>query len=354
MKRKATIRDVAEQAGVSLATASRVINDSSYPVSAELRQRVQEAVARLDYVPNVTARTLRGGENRDVGLVLPNISNPFYLQTMLGINEVLAKNSCSMILCNTMRDPAQERIYLRQLYERQVRGVILSSEDKSAEIIKEYSRKGMKFVLLDQKIAGVENVGIQFDNCVGARMAVDHLISLGHRQIAFATLPLDRWSRKEIHRGYREALLAAGLLYNPNLTFIFEWPEATWVNVEDVELTAGRTIAERFLEEKCPATAILCVNDMVAMGVIQSLLRHKIRIPEDVSVFGFDDIPFSGVFMPALSTVHYPAAETGRLAALMMVDMLSENAAEISVSMNLTPRLVLRDTVAPPAYEPDA
>ncbi|NBI10104.1 LacI family transcriptional regulator, partial [Colidextribacter sp. OB.20] len=119
MGKQATIRDVAKLAGVSLATVSRVLNESDYPVREELRQKVRAAVEELDYVPNAVARSLRREAVKDIGLVIPNVSNPFYLQTMLGVNDVLSKNECSMILCNTLRDVEQERGCLRQLYERQ-------------------------------------------------------------------------------------------------------------------------------------------------------------------------------------------------------------------------------------------
>ena len=189
MSKQATIRDVAKLAGVSLATVSRVLNDSDYPVREELRQKVKAAIEELNYIPNGAARALRRDTSKDIGLVIPNVSNPFYLQTMLGINDVLAKNDCSMILCNTLWDVEQERSCLRQLYERQTKGVILSSVDESGDVVAEYSRKGMRFVLLDQKLTGVESTGISFDSRAGARMAVEHLISMGHRRIAFATMP---------------------------------------------------------------------------------------------------------------------------------------------------------------------
>ena len=164
MGKQATIRDVAKLAGVSLATVSRVLNESDYPVREELRQKVRAAVEELDYVPNAVARSLRREAVKDIGLVIPNVSNPFYLQTMLGVNDVLSKNECSMILCNTLRDVEQERGCLRQLYERQTRGVILSSVDESGDVVMEYSRRGMRFVLLDQKLTGVESTGINFDS----------------------------------------------------------------------------------------------------------------------------------------------------------------------------------------------
>ena len=347
MEKQATIRDVARLAGVSLATVSRVLSDGDYPVSAELKQRVRDAVAQLGYVPNTVARSLRQDVSRDIGLVIPNISNPFYLQTMLGINDALNKKNYSLILCNTMRNAQQERVYLRQLFERKVRGIILSSVDENADIVKEYGKKGMKFVLLDQKITGMESTGINFDSRAGARMATEHLISLGHSRIAFATMPMTRWTRTEMHMGYRDALVLAGLGYDPRL--VYERMPEKLAAYADFELEAGKMIAESFLADGCPATAIVCINDMLAIGLIKTLQSKGIQVPEDVSVFGFDDIPFASTFEPSLSTVHYPAIETGRLAAMMLMDTLESGSGEMPVSMQLAPSLVIRETVAPPS-----
>ena len=347
MEKQATIRDVARLAGVSLATVSRVLSDGDYPVSAELKQRVRDAVAQLGYVPNTVARSLRQDVSRDIGLVIPNISNPFYLQTMLGINDALNKKDYSLILCNTMRNAQQERVYLRQLFERKVRGIILSSVDENADIVEEYGKKGMKFVLLDQKITGMESTGINFDSRAGARMATEHLISLGHSRIAFATMPMTRWTRTEMHMGYRDALVLAGLGYDPRL--VYERMPEKLAPYADFELEAGKMIAESFLADGCPATAIVCINDMLAIGLIKTLKARGVRVPEDVSVFGFDDIPFASTFEPPLSTVHYPAIETGRLAAMMLMDTLESGSGEMPVSMQLAPSLVIRETVAPPS-----
>jgi LacI family transcriptional regulator len=347
MEKQATIRDVARLAGVSLATVSRVLSDGDYPVSAELKQRVRDAVAQLGYVPNTVARSLRQDVSRDIGLVIPNISNPFYLQTMLGINDALNKKDYSLILCNTMRNAQQERVYLRQLFERKVRGIILSSVDENADIVKEYGKKGMKFVLLDQKITGMESTGINFDSRAGARMATEHLISLGHSRIAFATMPMTRWTRTEMHMGYRDALVLAGLGYDSRL--VYERMPEKLAAYADFELEAGKMIAESFLADGCPATAIVCINDMLAIGLIKTLKARGVRVPEDVSVFGFDDIPFASTFEPSLSTVHYPAIETGRLAAMMLMDTLESGSGEMPVSMQLAPSLVIRETVAPPS-----
>lgn len=348
MAKNATIRDVAKLAGTSLATVSRVLNDLDYPVKAELRERVCWAAAQLDYVPNNVARSLRSESGRDIGLVIPNISNPFYLQAMVGVNDVLIKNTYCTLLCNTMRSVEQEWMYLRQLYERRVRGVILSSVDESGDTVKEYTRKGMQLVLLDQKLADSDCTSINFDSRMGARMATEHLISLGHKKIAFATMPMTLWTRSEIYKGYQDALLAAGLPCREELIYCVQL-EGHESEGDSIELEAGMQMAQRFLADGCPATAILCINDMLAMGTIKTLMKNGLRVPEDISVFGFDDIPFASAFQPSLTTVHCPAVETGWLAATMLLNAINGGSEEMNVSMNLSPSLVLRDTVAPPA-----
>ena len=238
-------------------------------------------------------------------------------------------------------------VILRQLFERKVQGIILSSVDENADIVEEYGKKGMKFVLLDQKITGMESTGINFDSRAGARMATEHLISLGHSRIAFATMPMTRWTRTEMHMGYRDALVLAGLGYDSRL--VYERMPEKLEAYADFELEAGKMIAESFLADGCPATAIVCINDMLAIGLIKTLKARGVRVPEAVSVFGFDDIPFAGTFEPSLSTVHYPAIETGRLAAMMLMDTLESGSGEMPVSMQLAPSLVIRETVAPPS-----
>lgn len=347
MSKQKTIRDVAELAGVSVATASRVLSDSGYPVRAQLRQRVKEAAEKLEYTPNTMAQSLRREVCRDIALIIPNLSNPFYLQAVLGVGEGLAAGDYNLIFCNTMHDPERERNFLKQLYERQVKGVILSSvEESNVQTINKYAQRGMKFVFLDQILSGIECPGIRYDSRAGARMAVEHLLEQGHRRIAFATTPLVRFTRREIYDGYREALQAAGIPWDDSL--LFERAISKAGRGSDYELNIGRQIAGEFMERGCPATAIVCINDMVAIGLIQALAHKGIRVPEDVSVVGFDDIPIAGAFLPALTTVHYPAQEIGRLAAIMLLDSIQNGEAQTALTMNLAPKLMIRDSVAPP------
>lgn len=342
MDKKATILDVAKMAGVSVATASRVVSGKEYPVSAESRKRVLAAAESLSYVPNETARALRGAGANDIALVIPNVSNPFYLQTMLGINDVLKSRDYNLILCNTMRDIGVEHRYLSTLTQRQVKGIILSSVDKNSGMIERCAAAGMRFVLLDQKFDDAKCMGIEFDSMSGGRMATQHLIENGHRRIAFATLPMTRWTRIEIYRGYRETMEKAGIIPEEKWLLQCEKPEEE--RNGDVEIRVGQMLAEEFISRGMPCSAIVCINDMLAIGLIQTLIRHGVHVPEDVSVIGFDDIPLAGVFLPALTTVRYPAFESGRLSAMMLLDTL-ESGSTNNFSMSLRPELIQRETV---------
>lgn len=347
MSGQITIKDVAELAGVSVATASRVLSESGYPVRPVLQQKVREAAEKLEYAPNTMAQSLRREICRDIALIIPNLSNPFYLQAVLGVGEGLASGDYNLIFCNTMHDPQRERNFLKQLYERQVKGVILSSvEESNVDTINKYVKKGMRFVFLDQMLSGVECPGINYDSRAGARLAAEHLLEQGHRKIAFATTPLVRFTRQQIYNGYQEALLAAGIPCDPQLLFARSISKLG--RGGDYELTLGRQIAEEFIEKGCPATAIMCINDMVAIGLIQTLSQKGIRVPEDISVIGFDDIPLASAYLPALTTVHYPAQEIGRLAAIMLLDSIQSSEKQTALTMNLAPQLIVRDSVAPP------
>ena len=340
-----TIRDIARIAGTSVTTVSRVLNDVNYPVSNELKKRVREAAEAANYVPNPMARSLKGSNNTftDIGIVIPNISNQFYLQTTLGINNIAFDKGYNLILCNTMRRVEKEREYLRLLYERQVRGVILSSIDSDSSIVCDYITKGMKFVLLDQRIENSNCSCINFDSRKGAGMAVDYLISQGHHRIAFATTPLTRWTRKEVFIGYKDALKNANIEYTEELLYVsgreFDNDDSNY------EINSGDILAKQFIENPHDATAVLCINDMVAFGFIRTLNKNGIRVPDDISVVGFDDIPFADTFLPPLTTIRYPSNETGKLAAMMLFSNLSDDRENLTLDMNLEPKLIIRETV---------
>ena len=202
----------------------------------------------------------------------------------------------------------------------------------------------MKFVQLDQRFEREECACINYDSELGARMAVRHLAEKGHRRIAFASTPLTRWTRKAVLKGYREEMAEQGFQDEAaGLVFISEPVEA--VESGSYEMDAGCSVAQQILERRADVTAVFCVNDMVAFGVIAELRRSGVRIPEDLSVVGFDDIPFAGSFMPPITTIRCPSYETGRLAAMMLIDQLGDGSKSLNLNMSLQPILIERQSV---------
>ncbi len=342
--KKVTITDIAKQAQTSPTTVSRVLNNTEYPVSVELRERILSAVRELGYVVGSPVRKKSGTEHRDIGVIMPNITNVFYPQTVLGIESVIADSGYNILLFNTLRSKKREQECLQLLYERQVKGVIISAVDNTIDNLSKYLSSGMKFVLLDQLIEdGSGCPSLNFDSRRGARMAIKHLAARGHKRIAFATTPLTRWTREETFKGYKEALAIADIDFDPSLVFVASQEHEGMSSNYEVEV--GKKLALEFYSKGCPATAILCVNDMVAFGVIKELSNLGVRIPTDVSIIGFDDIPLAEVFIPSLTTVRYPAYDTGKLAAMLLLDNINSSLGPFSLNMKMDPVFVERCTV---------
>lgn len=341
---RSTIKDVAALAGVSVATVSRVLSNTNYPVSAELRNRVEDAARNLSFAYTVAPRQSRAHDSREIALIIPNISNPFYMQTIQGISAVCYENGYQLILCNTQQDVVREAHYLQDLFNRKVNGVIISSIAESSNVMSGYAERGMTFIQLDQRFDGDGGFNINYDSRNGARMAVRHLIENGHKRIAFASTPLTRWTRKEIYKGYIEQLKKADI--EPDEGLVFIRGNEGGGESENYEIPVGEALAEQLIKSGCGATAVLCVNDMVAFGMIHGLYNLGVSVPDDISVMGFDDIPFSESFVPSLTTIHCPAYETGRISAMMLIDRLqSGNAAAATLNMHMQPTLVERRTV---------
>lgn len=344
--KKATLTDVAQASGVSLATVSRVLAHSNYPVSEAAKKRVLQAVAELDYVPNMAARALKKNTGSDIGIILPNISNPFYMQTLQGISTLAMESGHQLILCNSMRRAEDEHALLYSLYERRVLGIILSSVDEKADTVNSYAARGMPLVLLDQRLQGANCSMIHYDTRKGTMLAMRHLIERGHRRIALATLPITRWTRHETVAGYRDALVEAGIGAEDSLILVHDQEQE--MDNGNTDLQAGAALAARFIREAAGATAVLCVNDILAFGVIQGLTAAGLCVPRDVSVVGFDDILLAAAYQPALTTVRYPSFEMGRFAVMMLLDALRSAEGREPLHLQLEPQLIARDTVASP------
>jgi LacI family transcriptional regulator len=341
--KKTTIYDIAVEVGTSAATVSRVLSNSGYPVKEEVRDKILEASERMNYSPNIIGRMLKKSESMDIGVIIPTISNPFYSQIILGIELEARQRGFNILLCNSFREAEAEKKYMDSLYQKQVRGIIVSSIDENHVLLGKMQQSGVKVVIFDQNIDDVKFNRVGFDYMKGGMLAVEYLIAMGHRNIAFVTAPLIRRSRKETMDGYKFGLIKNGVEFKEeNVIASSSEEEAEGVTYE---FENGRKLVRRFLELKERPTAIFAVNDMTAFGIIQELVNNGIRVPEDVSIIGFDNIEFSSMISPPLTTINQPSFQTGKLACKMLLDSISDESYGEEVCMLMEPSLVVRKSV---------
>lgn len=339
--KNATIYDIAKYAKTSTATVSRVLSNSDYPVSDELKQRVLDAARKLNYTPNLVGRQLKTNENLDIGIIIPSISNPFYPMLLLGVEDVAREKGYNVFLCNSLRKPENEKKYLSTLFQKQIKGIIISSITKNQVYLKQLQQKGLKIVAFDQGIS-LDCCKISFDFYSGGYMAAEHLIELGHRKIAFLSAPLTRYSRIQIYEGFMQCMNDNGI--NPIQDYIILSESEEESHDQIYEFKNGKYLVNKLLESKKPVpTAIFCINDMTAFGAIQELTKNKIYVPRDISVMGFDNIPTSEMITPSLTTVDQSAYEMGTLAANMLITNL-ESSNDKNIEVVLKPKLVARNS----------
>lgn len=341
--KKPTIYDIAEEAGCSTATVSRVLSNSNYPVKEETRKKILETARKLNYEPNIIGRMLKKNESMDIGVIIPTISNPFYPQIILGIEQEARKRGYNILLCNSFRDSITEQKYIETLYRKQVKGIIISSIGENRRYLERLRKQGIVIVAIDQEIEGFKCSKVIFDYAKGGELATDYLIKQGHTNIAFLASPLTRKSRKDVLKGYKLSLLNNNIPLNEDNIIISD-KEEEYENAI-YEFKNGRLLAQRFLKRNAGSTAIFAVNDMTAFGVIQELTVNGIKVPDDISVVGFDNIEISSMINPPLTTINQPAYETGKLACQMLFDRF-ERGEETDISIILEPSLIIRKSVA--------
>jgi LacI family transcriptional regulator len=307
-RRVVTIRDVARRAGVSPATVSRVLNRSTHPVSEGGRRRVLAAARRLSYIPNLLARSLLTHETAAIGVLIPDVSNPYYAAILRGVEDTIGPLGRTVILCNTDRDSAKQRLYLRALMERRVDGLIIAG-GSFGRADTEITGDGLPLVMIGRHPTRFPSVRV--DNVAAAVLATGHLLGLGHRRIACLAGPAVSLTAADRVRGYRQALEAAALPADPAL-------------IREVGFTAygAHEAVEALFRVPDPPTAVVAPNDQVAIGVVRALHEMALRVPGDVSVVGFDDTPVASYTVPSLTTVAVPTYELGKTAVDMLLKIL--------------------------------
>lgn len=329
-RRAVTIEDVAARAGVSISTVSRVLNDTGYPMRPETRQRVLEAIEELDFHPSPLARGLLGKPTQTIGLIIPDISNPYYPLLSRGVEDVASDHGYTVIFCNTDRSIAKVRRYVEVLREKQADGFIFAGggletagEPFPAEDL------GQKVVLVGRHRWPFPSV--QVDNVRAAYEATAHLVQLGHRRIAFIGGPANLTSARDRLRGYHQAVLELGAAADDTL-----------IREGDFRSQSGYESALSLLGTPDPPTAIFAANDRMAIAAMAAAFDAGRRVPQDLAVVGFDDTPIASYVRPSLTTVALPSYEMGASAARLLLKLLSGGATEEIVW--LPTRLVVRQS----------
>ena len=323
-----TIGKVARAAGVSASTVSRVLNGTAV-VSDVKKQAIDEAIASLGFVPNPIARGLAGGRTFSIGVVTQALDSPFYGAAMRGIEEELMPAGYNALFVSGHWNASAEARCLAVLQSRRVDGIIVLTGRLSDQALKAYA-KSQPLVVTGRTLKAPGLFALNFDNFEGGRLATQHLIHLGHQRIAFITGDPGHPDATERLRGYRAALEAAGIAFDEALVVPGEYHELS-----------GLLAVDRLLETRQRFTAIFAANDQMAIGAALGLQRRSLRVPEDVSIVGFDDLPTSQYAIPPLNSVQQPAYELGRLAASAMLQLLTDAKPSVEVP---APRLVARES----------
>ena len=304
------IKDVAEKAGVSITTVSHVINETRY-VSDDLKSRVLSAMTALNYRPNTLARSLRSGRSRTIGLVIPDISNLFFAEISRKIEDNGFKYGYSVILCNTDDDREKEKRYINVLLEKQVDGIIFISVGAVKENIYKIMDINIPIVVADRDISSLTSDVVLIDNLEGGYKATNYLIALKHKRIGCITGPSLMTPSSLRVEGYKNALLDAGIPI-----------DETIICQGDFRYEGGKICMLNLLNNSEPPTAVFVCNDMMALGAYRAIHEYGKRIPEDISLVGFDNIPFSQTAYPALTTMAQPIVDMAETAVNLLIERI--------------------------------
>ena len=331
VRTKTTIVDVARESGVSYATVSRVLNGDVH-VKPKTRERVQQAMERLGYVVNRQARSLAGGRSHIIGVLVPDLGTGYIGEIMRGIDDELDLAHFDLMLYTTHGREAQEARYVSTLTQGIADGLLIVLPRNPAGFMQTLRQHDFPYVLIDHQGTNEQDYAVGATNWQGAYNATEYLIKLGHRRIGFITGSMDLGCARDRLAGYQAALKTYHVALDPGL--IYEG---------DFHQPNGYAGANKLLD--CPdrPTAIFASNDVMAMSVMDAVRERNLRVPEDVSVMGFDDIPQAGHIRPALTTVRQPLEQMGRVATQMLLDVLTAPGTKPQ-RVELPTELIIRDS----------
>ena len=327
----ASLQEVARRARVSIATVSRVLNKSE-KVVPETRAAVEKALHELGYRPSRVARRLRMKDGRAhlVGLIIPDIQNPFYAEIARGVEDAAYAAEYALLLCNSDENPEKERFYLEVMRSESVDGIVLPPfDDRDAAVI-DIAATGMPVVCVDRSMVKLQTDLVEVDNHRGAFEAVSHLLDKGHKNIGLIEGRAHVSTSRERRRGYLDALAERGVAVRKDL-----------MRSGDFKQESGRVLANELLTLRKPPTALFVCNNLMTVGALAAIHQRGLRVPQDVAIVGFDDLPWAEALDPPLTVVRQPAYDVGRQAMELLLKRIMEpNRAPVTV--RLQPELVTR------------
>jgi LacI family transcriptional regulator len=333
----ATIVEVANRASVSIATVSNVIRGTK-PVSLKLEERVRAAMLELDYSPNAIARGLKTKQSYMLGLVLPDITNPFFPGIIRGAEDTAFDRGYFLVNVNTDEQVGRERRVISALRSYRADGILLASAPGTdAEHIRRAISHGVAVVFLDRLVSSVKADAVLLDNVRGAKECVRHLLQLGHRRVAIITGPLSLQNARERLQGYKAALRACNVSFDPSLVF-----------EGDYRMESGERSMRDLLSLKARPTAVFVCNGVMTVGALKAAGEAGLEFPRDMSIATFDDLAFDHSSHPHLTVVVQPSYEMGARAANLLIDRIEGRMTGDPVTVRVVPTLVTRESTAPP------
>ena len=331
-----TLRDVARVAGVHPATVSRALNEETRPlVNEETARRVLKAAEKLGYQPNPIARGLKTNRSYTIGVLVPDLTNPLFPPILRGIEDGLETAGYTPLIANTDNDPERELLDSQTMRARQVDGIIAATARRDHRLHDALLEAGIDLVLVNRRQEELPVSSATADDRMGMRLSVEHLLSLGHSRIAHLAGPLDYSTGLDRHESFCDTMHAAGLEPDPALVLVAEaFTESEGARLCGQLLAGGRDFS-----------AVAAANDLLALGCYDVFAERGVRCPEEVSVVGFNDMPFAARFSPPLTTIHIPHYEIGQGAAELMLERLQD--ADLAPrEIRLEPSLIVRDSTA--------
>lgn len=337
MRSAASIPEVAVRAKVSVGTVSNVLNRPDV-VAPATRERVLAAMSELGFVRNESARQLRSGVARAIGLVALDVANPFFTDVARGVEEAASEAGHAVILCNSDESVVKEARHLELLSEQRVHGVLITPADRSLEPVRKLRERGLSVVLLDHPAQSIDTCSVAVDELTGGDLAMNHLLSAGHERVAMINGPARIYQAAQRHAGAVAACVRAG-----------REPETlTTIEVPALNVASGARGAEQLLAMSPRPSAVFCANDLLALGVLQVMVREGVRVPEDMAIVGYDDIDFAAAAAVPLTSVRQPRMQIGRTAAELVLEEARVPEQHRHRNVLFTPELVARESTAGP------